>query len=77
MTERQQVDAGHQLCEHGRNAFIDDCGMCDRAGTNWALVPSKMTPQVTAMTVCDNCNQPMRPVGQPCIQCGYSERIGP
>lgn len=33
---RQQVDAEHRICEHGRDAFADDCGMCDRAGTNYA-----------------------------------------
>lgn len=33
---RQQVDSEHRICEHGRNAFADDCGMCDRAGTNYA-----------------------------------------
>ena len=34
--QRQQVDAEHRICEHGRDAFADDCGMCDRAGTNYA-----------------------------------------
>lgn len=33
---RQQVDSEHRICEHGRDAFADDCGMCDRAGTNYA-----------------------------------------
>jgi hypothetical protein len=33
---RQEVDKNHQICEHGRNAFVDDCGMCELAGTNWA-----------------------------------------
>lgn len=33
---RQEVDAEHRICEHGRDAFADDCGMCDAAGTNWA-----------------------------------------
>ncbi len=34
---RQQVDKEHRICEHGRDAWADDCGMCDGAGTNWAM----------------------------------------
>jgi len=33
---RQKVDADHRICEHGRDAFADDCGMCELAGTDWA-----------------------------------------
>ena len=34
--ENQNSPSKHQICEHGRNAFVDDCGMCDMAGTNYA-----------------------------------------
>lgn len=33
---RQKVDAEHRICQHGRDAFADDCGMCELAGTSWA-----------------------------------------
>lgn len=38
---RQEVDKDHQICEHGRNAYNDDCGMCELAGTDWAISESK------------------------------------
>lgn len=47
-TERQQVDAEHRICQHGRDAFADDCGMCELAGTNWAA-PSA---ESSSATVC-------------------------
>jgi hypothetical protein len=36
-SQPQQVNAEHLICEHGRDAFADDCGMCDRARTNNAM----------------------------------------
>jgi hypothetical protein len=38
---RQPVDSTHRICEHGRDAYADDCGMCDAAGTNWARAEPK------------------------------------
>lgn len=43
---RQEVDCDHPICEHGRNAYADDCGMCELAGTDWAAPPS-VSPQAT------------------------------
>lgn len=34
---RKKVSKEHPICEHGRNAWADDCGMCDLAGTDWAM----------------------------------------
>jgi len=34
--QRLKVSAEHPICEHGRNAWADDCGMCEFAGTDWA-----------------------------------------
>jgi hypothetical protein len=38
-SERQKVSKDSPICEHGRNAWADDCGMCELAGTDYAMVP--------------------------------------
>ena len=34
--KRHHVDKDHRICDHDREAFVEDCGLCDLAGTNWA-----------------------------------------
>jgi hypothetical protein len=45
---KQQVDKDHRICEHGRDAFAADCGMCEFAGTNNAA-KAKANAQVEAV----------------------------
>ncbi len=40
---RQRVSKENPICEHGRNAWADDCGMCELAGTEWAA-PGQHAP---------------------------------